>query len=79
MAASGVSYKELGEQEKEVILTGLGSTAHAPDAPNGALDEVAAQNVIKTITKPTVEVICSQHNPVSWSTLFLGVNAYNCV
>ncbi|KAG8892957.1 hypothetical protein FRC01_013852 [Tulasnella sp. 417] len=64
-------YRELQEVEKEVVLTNpppdaqQQSTTNASDDPTQETPGSSAQSVVKTIKKPTVEVLCSQHNPVN--------------
>lgn len=63
-------YRELQEVEKEVVLTNpppdaqARSTSTTSDDPAKETSGSSAQGVVKTIKKPTVEILCSQHNPV---------------
>ncbi|KAG8892637.1 hypothetical protein FRB99_002560, partial [Tulasnella sp. 403] len=63
--AEDVSYKELGEDEKEVVLVVKPPTQDGTTVP-GFLDggSEPAANVVKTIRKLQVEVFCCQHNPL---------------
>ena len=60
MRATDVAYAELGEVEKSVVL--LDNDALDPSS-NPSQDE-DDRRIIKTIKKPIVEIMCSQHNPV---------------
>ncbi|KAG8972313.1 hypothetical protein FRC05_010155 [Tulasnella sp. 425] len=62
-------YRELEEVEKEVVLLNSSPDKSgvpiASDAPAEDTPASSAQRVIKSIKKPAVEVLCSQHNPVN--------------
>lgn len=65
-------YRELEEVEKEVVLLNSSPDKSVPitsDAPAEDTPASSAQRVIKSIKKPAVEVLCSQHNPVCWNSL----------
>ncbi len=77
----------LGEIEKDVILSGSQAPSPRPEVESMAVDlqqnvvgggvdgglaESSSSEVIKVIKKTDVEVLCSQHNPVSYkSSCFL--------
>jgi len=63
-AEQGVSYEILQEVEKEVILVQSvdGNSDSGPSTNN--------PEVLKTIRKLDVQLLCPQHNPVSFRTLF---------
>ncbi|KAG8950587.1 hypothetical protein FRC00_007627 [Tulasnella sp. 408] len=69
--SSDMVYRELQEVEKEVVLTNpppdaqMQSALTTSDDPAKETSGSSAQGVVKTIKKPTVEVLCSQHNPVN--------------
>jgi len=59
-AEQGISYEILQEVEKEVILV---------QSTDGNADPVTPTNnpeVLKTIRKLDVQLLCPQHNPVSF-------------
>lgn len=80
----------LEENEKEVLIT-LDAADSLPSAVpdgqlvsvNGASEEQPTHVVLKTIKKLTVEVLCSQHNPVRFISLLgrriltMGILAQN--
>lgn len=59
----GISYEILREVEKEVILV---------QSTDGSADSGSSSNpeVLKTIRKLDVQLLCPQHNPVSFRTSF---------
>lgn len=71
-----VSYKELEEVEKDIILMDpMALPAEPMPAPPEAGQEGGAAllpppiqptgpKIIRTIRKPVIELLCSQHNPV---------------
>lgn len=65
METAEVAYKELGEIEKDVVIVGENADV-TMEPPEGSVagGSASERSVVKTIKKPTVEVLCSQHNPV---------------
>ncbi|KAI6017850.1 JmjC domain, hydroxylase-domain-containing protein [Pisolithus marmoratus] len=67
--ASGVAYSVVRELEKEVLLVGYHSPLGGSLEPEASLDTnqpaftPADPQVLKTIKKNEVQVLCSQHNP----------------
>jgi len=63
----GISYEILQEVEKEVILV-QSADGNADSGPSTSNPEV-----LKTIRKLDVQLLCPQHNPVSSRASFAGI------
>jgi len=69
-AGQGISYEILQEVEKEVILV---------QSADGNADSGSSTNipeVLKTIRKLDVQLLCPQHNPVSFRVYFYSHPAH---
>jgi hypothetical protein len=65
METAEVAYKELAEVEKDVVIVGeTDDVAMDPPEDPVADGSVSKRLIVKTIKKPIVEVLCSQHNRV---------------
>lgn len=63
-AEQGISYEVLREVEKEVILV------QSADANADLGSSTSNPEVLKTIRKLDVQLLCPQHNPVSFRVSF---------
>lgn len=70
-AEQGISYEILQEVEKEVILV------QSTDGNADPVTSTSNPEVLKTIRKLEVQLLCPQHNPVSFLA-FLHLHPTHC-
>lgn len=65
---NGISYRVLREVENDVLLS---DSQQVPEGDAAAMDTDDSARVLSLVKKLEVEVLCPQHNPVSFIRLRL--------